>query len=233
MKNNKDKVNEKLVFNKVEESILLGTILGDGHIQKRGNSYRIKIEHCYEQFDYVQWKYNKLKKFALNNPKLVISKYNFKSFLFYLKSEIYLKKYHDLFYTPYIWKSNKELISKKNKIRYRKSITEDLIKNLPNDPLLLATWFMDNGNKRSDCFSGRLATQCFSKEEHHLLQEYLLSSFSIKTSIVLHKAIKKTYYLYIPAKNNNFAHFVDLIKPFVEQVPCMKYKLLVPVTTEE
>lgn len=219
---------ENLFFNKTEEAIWFGHLLGDGHIQKRGQSYRTKIEHCYAQLDYVKWKYDKLKKFALNSPKSIISKHDFKSSFFYLKSGAYLKKYHDLFYQPYIWKSKKEIITTKEKIRYRKTVTEKLIQHLPNDPLLLAVWFMDDGSRRSDCFAGRLATQSFSKEEQHLLQDYLLSSFSIKTNIVLHKAITKSYYLSIPGKNKNFSNFIDLIKPFVEEVSCMHYKIQRP-----
>ena len=87
---------------------------------------------------------------------------------------------------------------------------------------------MDDGSKRSDCFAGRLATQSFSKEEHFLLQDYLLSSFNIKTNIVLHKAVDKSYYLSLTAKQNNFSNFIDLIKPFVEQVTCMHYKIQCP-----
>lgn len=219
---------ENLCFDKTEEAVWFGHLLGDGHIQKRGQSYRAKIQHCYAQLDYVEWKYTQLKKFAFNSPKSMISKQGFKSSFFYLKSGIYLKKYHDIFYQPYVWKSKKEIITTKEKIRYRKTVTEKLIQHLPNNPLLLAVWFMDDGSKRSDCFSGRLATQSFSKEEQHLLQGYLLSSFSIKTNIVLHKAISKTYYLAIPAKNNNFSNFIDLVKPFVEKVSCMHYKIQRP-----
>jgi hypothetical protein len=222
------KMTEKLFFDKTEEAIWFGHLLGDGHIQKRGQSYRTKIEHSYDQLDYVKWKYNKLKRLAFDIPKSVTSKHDFKSTLFYLKSGTYLKKYHDLFYQPYVWKSKQEIITIKEKIRYRKTITKRLINNLPNDPLLLAVWFMDDGSQRSDCFAGRLATQSFSKEEHFLLQDYLLSSFNIKTNIVLHKAIDKSYYLSITAKHNNFSNFIDLITPFVKQVPCMHYKIQRP-----
>ena len=219
----------ELNFNKKEEAVFLGHLLGDGHIQKRGlHSYRTKIEHCYDQLSYVKWKYDQLKRFTYKQPKKVRSKHGFESSLFYLKSGTYLKKYHDLFYEPYIWVSKTEPKINKTKIRYCKKISEQLIHALPNDPLLLAVWFMDDGNRRSDCFSGRFATQGFSKEEHHLLQEYLYSNFSIKTSIVLHNAIKKSYSLVIPSKKNNFLHFIDLIQPIVEQVPCMAHKIKSP-----
>jgi hypothetical protein len=212
-------------FNKTEEAVFMGHLLGDGHVQKRGKqAYRTRIQHCEKQLSYVEWKYKQLERFAYDKPKLVVSKQGASNYLFYLESGVYLKKYHDLFYKPYVWTSKNET-NEKPKIRYRKTITETLINYLPKDPLLLAVWFMDDGNLRPDCFSGRLATQGFSKEEHFLLQDYIATNFSIKTSIVLHNAVKKSYYLSIPAKHNNFSNFVDLVRPAIAHVPCMQYKI--------
>lgn len=213
-------------FNKTEEAIFMGHLLGDGHVQKRGKeSYRTRIQHCEDQQSYVEWKYKQLERFAFGKPKRVVSKQGWANRLFYLESGLYLKKYHDLFYEPYVWTPQAQASGQKPKTRYRKKITETLIYHLPKDPLLLAVWFMDDGSRRPDCFSGKLATQGFSKEEHFLLQDYIASCFSIKTAIVLHSAVKQSYYLTIPAKHNNFANFVDLVKPTIEQVPCMMHKI--------
>ena len=216
-------------FNKKEEAIFMGHLLGDGHVQKRGEqSYRTRIQHTEKQLGYVEWKYKQLERFAYGKPKRVISKQGWTNYTFYLESGLYLKKYHDLFYEPYIWSSKEKTSNEKPKIRYRKTITETLIRHLPKDPSFLAVWFLDDGSRRSDCFSGKLATQAFSKKEHFLLQDYLATTFSIKTAIVLHDAVKKSYYLTIPAKNNNFSNFVDLVKPVIDQIPCMQYKIQRP-----
>lgn len=213
-------------FNKTEEAIFMGHLLGDGHIQKRGKQgYRTRIQHCEAQESYVQWKYKQLERFAYKKPHRLVSKQGAVNSVFYLESGMYLKKYHDLFYEPYIWIPKNKTIFGQTKKRYRKKITETLIDSLPTDPVLLAVWFMDDGSRRPDCFSGKLATQGFSKEEHFLLQDFIATRFSIKTSIVLHSAVKKSYYLTIPAKNKNFLNFVDLVKPVIDQVPCMKYKI--------
>ena len=216
-------------LNETEEAVFMGHLLGDGHVQKRGKqAYRTRIQQCEAQSDYVDWKYEQLKRFAYSHPKRVVAKQGWVNHVFYLQSGLYLKKYHDLFYEPYVWSSKDEAQTQKTKIRYRKKITAKLIEHLPTNPILLAVWFMDDGSRRRECFAGRLATQGFTKEEHFLLQHYLETRFSIKTAIVLHSARKKSYYLTIPAKNNNFSNFVDLVAPFIEQVPCMNHKIEKP-----
>lgn len=216
---------------KEEEAILLGNLLGDGHIQKRNNSYRTKIQHCIKQEDYVRWKYIKLKRLCFDYTFPKKTKQNSINYYFFLKSGLYLKKYHDLFYQEYSWKSsNKEELTKNNKvkIRYKKTITKELIDFLPKDPLILAVWFMDDGHCRTDSFSGKLGTYAFSKDEQLILQDYLYSMFNIKTNIVLASRLKNQYYLSISGKNKNFENFVDLIKPFIDEVPSMSYKIKNP-----
>lgn len=216
----------------LEEAIFLGTLLGDGHIQKRKNSYRTKIQHCLKQADYVYWKYNQFKRLSHDHtyPKQLKTKDGSGSYYFFLKSGLYLKKYHDLFYKSYIWQSlnNFEPKSLKAKVRYKKTISEELIQFLPDNRLLLAVWFMDDGHIRTNAFSGKLGTYAFSKQEHFLLQDYVFSTFGIKTNIVLASRLKSQYYLTIPGKNKNFERFVDLIKPVVEEIPSMQYKIRNP-----
>jgi len=215
------------MLTKQEKAVIYGALLGDAHIQKRGNSYRAKIAHSIDQKDYVLWKYKKLKRLGSSRqPEIKNNGKNSKLCFFYLKSGIYLKFYHDLFYKSYTWKTTVEQnLSTQTKIRYKKTINKNLIKSLPADPMILAVWFLDDGSRRKDAFSGRLATQCYSKEEHFLLQHFLFSAFNIQTQIVVHHRLKNQYYLTIPAKNNNFANFVKLIKPFVDEIPCMNYKV--------
>nr|YP_009367550.1 putative LAGLIDADG homing endonuclease [Pseudoneochloris marina]ARK14538.1 putative LAGLIDADG homing endonuclease [Pseudoneochloris marina] len=222
-----------LLLTQFEEAVFLGHLLGDGHIQKRGQSFRSKISHSIKQKEYVEWKYEKLKRLCDQNhpPKLVINKKaNEQNYFFYLQSGKYLKKYHDLFYQPYLWTSSVEdkTANVVQKIKYRKTITPALIEALPSDPLLLAVWFLDDGSSRKDVFSGKLATQGFSKEEQFLLQMYLLKNFGIKTQLVLNSRQKKQYYLSIPSKGSHFSNFVKLISPFVNQIESMKYKISNP-----
>ena len=88
---------------------------------------------------------------------------------------------------------------------------------------------MDDG-----CNSGSLYTIGFSLEENELLQEWLLNTYNIKTSIHRYKRYtkenssklipetKECYYsLYIKAESRNI--FKDLISPYI--IPSMEYKL--------
>jgi hypothetical protein len=43
-----------------QDAILKGGLLGDSTLQKRGNSYRLRIAQNSQQLDYVEWKYAKL-----------------------------------------------------------------------------------------------------------------------------------------------------------------------------
>lgn len=52
-------VNMKIT--KYERELLLFMALGDGHLDKRGV---LSIVHCEKQKEYIEWKYNLIKKFT-------------------------------------------------------------------------------------------------------------------------------------------------------------------------
>jgi hypothetical protein len=135
---------------------------------------------------------------------------------FYSSSGDYLKDCFDSFY--------KESPGGLGKGRgsYVKKITRELIEQLPMQPEVLAVWFMDVGSVRDDCYAGNLATQCFSLEENHLLQNYL-KKWDIDSNISRHTKTNDQYYLYISSRS--FPKLVELIEPIIKEVPSMKYKL--------
>lgn len=205
---------EKLTEN--EEALIMGTLLGDAHIQRRGRSYRLKIAHGIDQSEYVEWKFTNLQR--LCNPgvipvqSLMQNKYGVVHF--YLRSGLYLEPYHKLFYT--------EKERNKGEFRPTKVITRDLINHLPMNPITLATFFMDDGSVRNDCAGAKLATQCYSLEENHLLNEYL-GKWGVHCQVVAHIKSKNQYYLSIPAES--FRILREHIDPIVKEVPNMTYKL--------
>lgn len=227
----------EIVLTKEEKSLIYGTLLGDAHLQKRQNSFRLKIEHNIEQKEYVLWKYKKLKRLCKTTqpPKIVTSQKGFKTVLFYTSSGAYLRPIHEAFY-----KTNRQG-------RVVKTITEELIERLPSpldnidssvgvlpspkgvfsetprqNSLALAVFYMDDGSIRDDCFAGKLATQGFSLAENNLLSKYLLK-FNINSTAVKHTKISGQYYLSLPA--SSFGRMVDLIKPTVSEIECMAYKI--------
>jgi hypothetical protein len=61
---------------KRQKEILIGTILGDGYLQKTGKrNARLKLEHSERQRDYLWWKYEELKNLMQDKPKR-IERYN-------------------------------------------------------------------------------------------------------------------------------------------------------------
>nr|YP_009367632.1 putative LAGLIDADG homing endonuclease [Pseudocharacium americanum]YP_009367655.1 putative LAGLIDADG homing endonuclease [Pseudocharacium americanum]YP_009367721.1 putative LAGLIDADG homing endonuclease [Ignatius tetrasporus]YP_009367744.1 putative LAGLIDADG homing endonuclease [Ignatius tetrasporus]ARK14627.1 putative LAGLIDADG homing endonuclease [Pseudocharacium americanum]ARK14630.1 putative LAGLIDADG homing endonuclease [Pseudocharacium americanum]ARK14714.1 putative LAGLIDADG homing len=97
------------------------------------------------------------------------------------------------------------------------------------DPLALAVWYLDDGTKRSDTESCRIATQSFSKEEHELLQNCFKQNFNISVQIEDWGRTKDgsiSYSLAILSRGGNFKKFRDVIYDIVNaEVPSMLYKL--------
>ncbi len=50
-------------------------------------------------------------------------------------------------------------------------------------PRALAVWYLDDGTKRSDTESCRIATQSFSENENKLVQEALATNFGVSAKI--------------------------------------------------
>jgi len=199
-----------------EEALIIGTLLGDAHIQKRGRSYRLKVEHSMQQSEYVEWKYKKLQRLCNpgTGPKQSQFKGEYPQMHFYTRSGLWLEPYHEMFYTM------KE--RNKGELRPTKVITRDLIERLPMNPITLAALFMDDGSVRNDCAGAKLATQCYSLDENHLLNEYL-GKWGIHCQVVAHIKSKKQYYLSIPSKS--FRVLREIIEPIVNEIPDMNYKL--------
>lgn len=198
---------------KTELALLMGTILGDAHIQRRGGSCRIKISHGDDQKAYVFWKYNLLKRLCQSTqpPRIEVREDGSEAWVFYTASDVYACQLHDLFYKL-----------DESTGRYVKVVTKNLIQLLPMDPVLVAVFFMDDGSVRDDAYSGKLATQGFTKDENNLLGEYL-AKWGVVAKTVYHSKKKNQYYLSLAAKT--FGKFVGIIENTVKQVPEMGYKL--------
>lgn len=211
-------------FLKTDElSLIMGTLLGDGHMNKRGESYRLKMTHGIDQKEYVLWKHKKLERLCQTTqpPKEATDEKGYTTVTFYTSSTVKYKPIHELFYKIQGGKDKSGQVTKKSV----KVITKELIDNLPTDPITLATWFMDDGSVRDDCYAGKIATQGFSKNESHLLCEYLARCGILGAKVVAHVKSKDQYYISLPATGDTFAKFVDYIEPVVQEIPSMVYKL--------
>ena len=67
-----ERYKRKLSLGKRQKEILIGLILGDGHLERLYTPTlgRLKVEHSYKQKDYVDWIYEKFRDWVRSKPKI-------------------------------------------------------------------------------------------------------------------------------------------------------------------
>jgi hypothetical protein len=202
------------VPNEVKQ-VVLGSILGDGHIRQKeynGNpcNAHLVVTHSSQQKDYIDWKNELLGEYKGKVKHTSRDQYYFTS-----KSHKHLNPFYLLAGKP-------------------KKVTRKLLNHL--DALGLAVWYQDDGTlgieyyKREDGTEGirrrriALATDCFSLEEHWIMQQYFKVVWGIDTSIhkVRNKNKSKVSYR-LTMNYENAKKFVAIVEPHI--VPCMRYKI--------
>lgn len=189
-----------------QRDIILGLLLGDGHLEKNGHYVRLKVDQALNHIDYINWLYEELKNLVPSKPIIIKEKdkrtnrvYRWLHLSTY--SNLEFKKWWEVFY-----------VNKKKTIPPN---IEDMLKS----EISLAIWFMDDGYKRDDCAAIRLNTDAFGYEEQNILIHCLEKNFRIKSH--LHKK-GKWLNIYIP--KDEAKNFCELVKPYI--VPSFRYKLL-------
>ncbi len=185
------------VLSKVQKEILVGLLLGDGHLELQHKHPRLRIDHSLKQKEYVDWLYYQFEYLCNQKPHQLdrVDSRNGKTYYHYLfstKNSAVFLEYFKMFYTG-----------------RKKTLPQDLMVLLKSK-LSLAVWYMDDGFKRSDCNALYLCTSGFSLEEQKFLQEVLQKLHGLETKI--HFAGKNTR-IYFPARSAK--RFCDLIRPYV------------------
>lgn len=130
----------------------------------------------------------------------------------------------------YTLKQDPNLINKK---RFVKKIPLNL-GEIFTDSLALAIWYLDDGTKRNNVESCRIATQSFylffsSFSENLLIQDCIKSNFDFDVKIESWSRTKggeNAYSLAILSQGRNYKKFHDLIYDVVKtEIPSMLYKL--------
>lgn len=189
-----------------QQSILVGSILGDGHLDKlTRNGSRWIIKYDDRSLPYLKWLHSQL--YSLGISEVKAKKGNYHQHYFHTKPSLKVGYWMNLFYP-----------------QGRKLIPEN-IKSLLISPLSLAVWYMDDGNldfRNKYHFNSTFATFCFSYEECKLLANTLKENFGVEARVHKTTMRGKLYFrLYIPSKF--MIKFVNLIKKYIH--PCMKYKI--------
>ena len=185
-----------------QRDIIIGTLLGDGFLERNGKNVRLIVDHSLAQEKYVSWKQQQLSgipsAIAVKHRKDIRTGVLYSHCILRTHSLPLFEEYAALFY--------------KEK---RKRIPCDLPIIL--SPQMFAVWVMDDGYKRSDCNALRLNTQSYSYEEQGIIQK-ALHQFGIESTIQKHK---NAYVIYIPSRSMERVR--SLIRPHI--IPSMEYKI--------
>lgn len=195
----------KLSLSDRQKEILIGTILGDGHLEKlyTPELSRLKIEHSYRQKEYVDWFYEEFKDWIRTKPKQKIKKVFgkiHKNYGFCTYGHRLLGNFQKNFYTE-----------------KKKVIPDDLLENIT--PLSLAVLYMDDGSIKSNKHKGVfLNTQSFNEKDVKILQSILEIKFGIASSTRKDETGEQIY-----LGGESGAKFIKIIEPFV--ISSMRYKI--------
>lgn len=188
-----DKGNTVGSLTREQKSIIIGSLLGDGAMRCKTNAL-LEINHCFEQRQYVDWKFEKLRDLVQTPPKSRKGNGMRVAYRFTTRSLPELTPFYKRFY-----KGGKKQIPE----------------NLEFDPLILATWFMDDGCKSRKTIY--FNTQQFSIDEQKCLIESL-SHVGLACSL---NRDKSYYRLWLSVKS--YKRFKEMVEPNV--LSMFSYKL--------
>ena len=192
-------------LNKTQGSILVGLLLGDGHLEAvtRDQTYRLKVEHSLKQKEYVDWLYGTFSDFIRNGAYTKIKSLHEKRFSCYGFTTCSSGLFQ--FYAHQFYDGHKKIIPK-------------LFANLI-DPLALAIWFMDDGSFKSKHHKTFIIHSVgYAKSDLEIVQKVLMEKFGIK--IALHKQYDRWRIYFLSETANEFK---KLIEPYM--IRSMRYKL--------
>jgi len=181
-----------------ERSIIIGSLLGDGYMRimpGRSDAF-LEINHSIKAKEYVDYKYESLKRLCESAPKERASNEGRVAYRFFTKQSKELTDLYNQFY-----KNNKKIIPK----------------DLVLDPIILAVWYMDDGSKCRD-HDIYLNTQQFSINDQKILL-YKLRLLGINGRLN-----KDKKYFRIRLLKPSIKTFMKIIFPYV--VNAMQYKLV-------
>lgn len=193
---------------KQQINVLVGTILGDGFLQKTGEkNARLRLEHSQKQKDYVLWKGKIFGRLFQGKPNNLLRTHP-------KSKEVYAYCRWQSSASPAFGEWRKYFYPHGKKI-----IPSDIGKFL-NDPITLAVWYMDDGyfeKKDRNCliYLGRV-----SRGEGETVQKALLENFRI--SATLYDKKTKGFALFFGVEETKKLH--KIITPFI--VLSLKYKIV-------
>lgn len=207
-------------ISKNTEQVIIGGLLGDSCVTKN-DKYNscLTIVHGPKHLDYLKFKYNFFFEDGLTTKRGIYTKIqhnkktnkDYLAYGFFTKSMEVFSEYRTEFY-----------------IKNKKTITREILNKL--EPLGLAVWFMDDGNRNIRWHTKKnglntihsrslvMNIQGFSFEEAEIIKEYFSGKWLVNVKV--YKQRNKPI-LYINAENSN--KFINIIEPHI--IPSLQYKI--------
>lgn len=204
-------------FSRFQKSLLIGSILGDGHLEKRGHlkNALFRCEHAMKQVRWLKWKRENLKPFVMSNvwirdrgEKALFPDGHGSKKLYNIDNVCamstithpYLTKLHGVFYKD-----------------RKKVVPYELIQK-EFDIISMVVLLGDDGCFTEDCI--RWCTDSFGRDEVEFLSN-IFSKF-YKSRITIREEKKDKYRIVFTAIKKDKAFFDDVVKILPEY---MHYKL--------
>jgi len=191
-------------------SIIFGSLLGDGHAERRiqGNGTRITFYQEGSHVSYLLWLHSLLAELGYCNSIIphIHTRLGIKGKVrnilrFRTWTYMNFNWIHDLWYV--------------DKVKIVPSIIGQYL-----TPLALAIWIMDDGGKVGSGL--KLATNSFSYSDCMLLTKVLFDNFNIKAT-VQKAGVANQYHIYI--WKESMPLLCEIVLPYIH--PSMKYKLII------
>lgn len=192
----------KFQLNSIQKEVLVGTILGDASIQKKGNYARLHIKHSLNQLSLVEYKRDIFSNIAVMNVREFSQKvgehdYKFAEFVT-LTHPIFLD-YYNVFYP-----NGKKVVPRN-------------IGDFLSSPLSLAVWIMDDGAAEYAGLS--IQTHSFTAKEVRLLTRIIGQKFNLEVTMRVNKG---RWVIYFPKSVLN--NLRELVNNYI--LSDFKYKLM-------
>lgn len=159
-------------------TIIMGTLLGDANLNRRGSHYRLLIKHGKSQQSLIEWKREQLKAITgmeINEFSQKVKGKLYRFCQFVTLTHPAFTDLHTIFY------------------RGRNKIVPARINELITDPLALAVWIMDDGARAGAGMT--IQTHSFFKNGVERLKKLLKDNFRLTVSL---RKNKDRAILYIP-----------------------------------
>lgn len=204
-------------------AISLGHLLGDGCIRKHGKRMIVEQKHL----DYVEWKHREMGKLGLVGPDSTITSVVHtrkdkntgevtNNIAYRFETRSLYEEWDPVFY---VYKQPGDPAYKEGQPpRRRKRFPQELVSWF-NHPLALAVFYMDDGGVQDN--QPYFATGEVTEQEVLYMQQALKENFQLDTSIRCAKKVA----VGLLVRRKDCSRFMNLVVPYVKQVPCMSQKL--------